>query len=52
MQDLQDALRPENVSKDLSYSDVPGEQSGMLVIYQDIHNIIGELFLLSMIIRN
>lgn len=51
IQDLQVALRPEDVSKDLSYSDEQGEQSGMQVIYQDIHNTIGELFQLSMIIR-
>ena len=47
MQDPQGALGPEDVSKELSYS----EPSGMQVVYQDIHNTIGEFFQLSIIIR-
>jgi hypothetical protein len=52
IQDLQDALRSESVSEDLSDSDDQGgEISEMQLIYQDLQDTIGDLFQLSMIIR-
>jgi hypothetical protein len=45
IQDLQDAIRSESVSEDLSDSDGEGgEKSEMQIIYQDLHDTIGHLF--------
>lgn len=52
IQDLQDGLRPGSGSEDLSDSeDGQGGTLDVQMIYQDLHDMIGNLFQVSMIIR-